>query len=258
MLSLTKWYLDVVTVRGTALIAYAASLRWGAVHVGFASTLVSRPDGRAEEKGAWSGGALPEEGPGEIRFRHDGLELEGRWRGTSPPVGATLHEDERGRLRWDCLLPSAAGEVRLGGEDLEGQGYVERLTMTVPPWSLPLDTLRWGRFASPTHALVWISWDGGPPRRWAWLDGAAQADPAVGEHGVAGLEGDRRLTLEPVREMCDRRALQVLSRRLPALDAVPLGPLRDLRETKRLARATLRRGGRLEDEGWAIHELVSW
>ena len=29
MFLLTKWYLDLVTPEGTALIAYAARLRWG-------------------------------------------------------------------------------------------------------------------------------------------------------------------------------------------------------------------------------------
>jgi hypothetical protein len=173
-------------------------------------------------------------------------------------VSATLLEDDSGRLQWDCLLPSAAATVRVGDETLEGRGYVERLTLTRPPWSLPLRTLRWGRFASPSHALAWISWEGGLPRRWAWLDGVAQPDALIDDAGVSGLPGGGRLTLQPVRELCDRRALQVLSRRLPALEAIPLGPLRDLREAKRLDRAKLRLASGAEDEGWAIHEVVAW
>jgi len=258
MLDLTKWYLDLVTPEGTALIAYAASLRWRALHVEFASTLLARPGAPAEEENAWADVTLPEPDSEALSFRHVGLGLEGRWLGGAPPVSATLLEDDSGRLHWDCLFPSAAATVRLGGETLEGRGYVERLTMTRPPWSLPLRTLRWGRFASPSHALAWISWEGGPPRRWAWLDGTAQCDAVIGDAGVSGLTGGGGLTLEPVRELCDRRALQVLSRRLPALEAIPLGPLRELRETKRLDRAKLRLAGGIEDEAWAIHEVVRW
>jgi hypothetical protein len=258
MLSLTKWYLDLVTPEGTALIAYAASLEWGALHVEFASTLLARPGASAREENAWSAVRLPEQDADGVSFRHDGLGLVGRWRACVPPVGATLLENEAGRVQWDCLVPSAAATVRLPDETLEGRGYVERLSMTVPPWSLPLRTLRWGRYASASHALVWISWDGGPPRRWAWLDGIAQADPVIGDGGVSGLDGGRALELKPGRELCDRRALQVLSRHLPALETLPMGPIRDLRETKRVDRGTLRRRGAPEDEGWAIHEVVTW
>lgn len=258
MLNLTKWYLDLVTPGGTALIVYAASLRWGALQVNYASTLLARPDEAALEETAWSGVRLPRSADDGVTLRHDGLGLEGRWLATAPPVAATLLDDDAGRLRWDCFVPSAEARVRLGDEVLEGRGYVECLAMTRPPWSLPLRTLRWGRFATVSHALVWIAWDDGAAYRWVWLDGVRQPSPRVGAGGVSGLTGGRELLLTPGRELCDRRALQVLSRRMPALDALLVGPIKELREAKRLDRGTLMRGDVVEDEGWAIHEVVTW
>lgn len=258
MLHLTKWYLDVVTPEGTALIAYAASLRWGGLHVEFASTLVARPDSAPREETAWTGVRLPEADEGGLTFRHDTLGVEGRWHPGATRVAETLLDDEVGRLHWDCVLPSGAATVQVRGETLAGRGYAECLTMTRPPGSLPLRTLRWGRFASASHALVWIGWEGGEPRRWVWLDGVPQPGAVIGDGGVHGLDGGIALRLAPGRELCDRRALKVLSRRLPALDALPIGPLGGLREIKRLDRGRLGpvRGG--EDEGWAIHERVTW
>ena len=258
MPSLTKWYLDVVTDDGAALIVYAASLGWGALHVEFASTLLARPGAPPIEETAWSGVELPEHSSVGVRFRHDGLGVAGHWRGLAAPIEATLLDDEMGLLSWECILPVAAVDVRFPGGALTGRGYVERLTMTRVPWSLPLRTLRWGRFISPTHGVVWIDWQGGPPRRWLWLDGVLQPSAGVRDTGLTGLDGDRELRLVGGRELCDRRSLQVLSKHLPALDTLPLGPLRDLRETKRLSRGSLRRAGAVEDDGWAIHEIVSW
>lgn len=258
MLSLTKWYLDVVADDGAAAIVYAGSLGWGALHVDFASTLVARPGERPVEQTAWFGVDLPERSDDGVRFRHDGLGVAGHWRGVAEPIETTLLDDSEGCLQWDCFVPVATADVQLPGGALVGGGYVERLTMTRAPWSLPLRKLRWGRFGTASHALVWIDWQGGPPRTWVWLDGVRQPGASVGRTRVTGLEGDRELRLERGRALCRRRSLEVLSRHLPALDTVPLGPLRDLHETKRLSRGVLRRGGVVEDQGWAIHELVRW
>ena len=258
MLELSKWYLDVVTTEGTALIAYAASLRWGALHVEFASVLLSAAGEPVREAHAWSGVRLPEFSGTDVELRHPGLGLEGHWTPTSPPVRATLLEDESGALRWDCYMPSAAASVTVPGRSLEGVGYVERLTVTRPPWAFPLRALRWGRYASKSHAMVWIDWRGGPPRSWIWLDGERQDGARVTDQGIQGLAGAGELTLGPGRVLCDRKALKVLSRAFPTLGLLPLGPLGELRELKRLDRGTLSRAGSADDEGWAVHEVVEW
>ena len=258
MFELTKWYLDQVTPEGTVLIAYAGSLRWRALTVDYASTFLASPGREPRETSRWSGAEVTEAGDDVVRFAHVQMEMDGTWTRRSPSITEVLLDDEEGRVTWDCVLPGAQASVRLGDEHLEGLGYVERLTFTRPPWSLPLRTLRWGRFVSDAHALVWISWDDGPSRRWSWLDGVAQPHARPDDHGVAGLDDDLGLDLESGRVLCDRKALKVLSRQLPALEALPLGPLGNLRETKRLARGRLRSPAGTVDEGWVIHEVVTW
>ncbi|MBT8403821.1 MAG: hypothetical protein KJP18_08195 [Gemmatimonadetes bacterium] len=258
MFRLTKWYLDLVTPQGTVLIAYAGSLRWRALTVDYASTFLAPPGREPLETSRGSGADVTQADENVVRFAHPQLEIDGTWTRRSPPITEVLLDDEAGRVTWDCVLPGARASVRLGDDHLEGLGYVERLTFTRPPWSLPLRTLRWGRFVSDAHALVWISWDGGPPRRWTWLDGVAQPHARPDDRGVSGLDDDLALDLDSGRVLCDRKALQVLSRQLPALDALPLGPLGHLRETKRLDRGRLRTPADGADEGWVIHEVVTW
>jgi hypothetical protein len=258
MFRLTKWYLDLVTDEGIALIAYAASLEWAGLSVQFASTLLARPGALPEEQSAWSHVRLPDAEGEALRFHHDGLHFAGEWRCEAAPFEATLLDDSAGRLHWACLASNATATVALGGETLVGRGYAECLTMTRLPWTLPLSCLKWGRCLSASHSLVWIGWSGGPPRQWVWLDGVAEPDAVLDDRGVSHLNGGRELRLAPARELCDRRALQVISRHLPALDALLTGPVRDLRETKRLDRGTLYQNGAPIDEGWTIHEVVSW
>jgi hypothetical protein len=258
MLHLTKWYLDLVTPGGTTLIVYAAALRWRALRIEFASTFVAPPLGDVIEASSWSGVELPHDEDDRLRFSNGGLAIDGEWERTAPAVAATLLDDEEGRVRWDCLYPGAQARVRSRNGVLTGLGYAERLTFTRPPWSLPLHTLRWGRFVSARHTLAWIRWDGGPPRRWAWLDGAPQPGSMAEGDGVTGLDRGVALDLTPSRVLCDRRALQVLSHQLPALNALPLGRLKSLREIKRLDRGHLKGPSLGDDEGWVIHETVTW
>lgn len=258
MFCLTKWYLDLVTDEGAALIAYAASLEWAGVRVQFASTLLSRAGRIPIEATAWSQVVLPVLDGKTIRFDHDALHLSGEWQREAAPIEANLLDDNAGRLHWDCLMPSAAATVILDGETLTGRGYAERLTMTRLPWALPFSHLRWGRFLSPSRALVWIDWSGGTSHRWVWLDGIPEPNALLDEAGVRNLSAGCTLRFTSGRELCDRRALQVISRHLPSLDTLLVGPVRNLRERKRLDRGTLDRDGAPSEEGWAIHEVVSW
>ncbi len=258
MFRLTKWYLDLVTEEGAALIVYAASLEWAGLSVQFASTLLARPGAVPVEATVWSHVILPETTGDTLRFRHEGLRVAGEWRCASIPIEATLLDDDAGRLQWSCLMPGAIGSVVLAGEALAGRGYAERLTMTRLPWTLPFRELRWGRSLMGEHGLVWIGWDCGLSRQWVWLDGAPEPGARIDDDGIHGLSDGRELHFQPERELCDRRALQVISRRLPALDTLLAGPIRDLRERKRLDRGLLvQRNGPIET-GWTIHEVVAW
>lgn len=258
MFSLTKWYLDLVTDQGTALIVYAATLEWAALRVGYASTFLARPGAQPLEQRAWSHVQMPAIDGETLRFAHDGLGFQGEWTREAPSLDATLLDDSDGRLDWRCFTPSGKATATLVGEPIAGRGYAECITMTRLPWTLPLRRLRWGRYASAAHSAVWIDWSNGAPRRWVWFDGASQPAAILEEDSVSGLESRWGIQLRSVRTLCDRRALEVISVQLRPLADLPIGPLKHMLETKFLKRGTLSHDGVQVDDGWVIDELVAW
>ena len=258
MLNLSKWYLDVVTDEGTVLVAYALSIKWAALRVEGASFLLADPGSEPRERRVWSHVRAPSQNGDSLRFCHEDLRIDGEWRRSASAIDASLLDDESGRLSWACAAPCADATVRLDGRTLVGKGYAECLTMTQMPWTLPLRHLRWGRFTGESHSAVWIAWRGGPPRQWVWLDGVPQPTAEADDSGVAGLSGGQDLRLAPIRDICDRRSLRALFSHAPALESGLAGPLRNLRDAKRLARGTLVRDGATVDQGWTIHEVVTW
>lgn len=258
MFLLVKWYFDLVAEDGTAFIAYAARLRWGAVRMRYAATLLSSPAATVQEAATLRHVRPPHRTRRSILWRNDSLDVRGRWQVRSPAIRATLASGEEGGIDWACVAPRADASVHIGSRRLVGRGYVERIRVGIPPWRLPFHVLRWGRFISPEHSLVWIGWEGESPLRRVWLDGVEQADASISDAGVRGLDGRRGLRIDPARVLRQRQVLTTLADVVPELARRLRGPLSGMHELKWLGRGTLGDGHGDADEGWTIHEVVTW
>lgn len=250
---LSKWYLDAVAESGEVFIGYRANLRWRRLPVSYAATLT----GGAHEPRTRST-VRPGKGPGflegALAWEEPRLEISAAWRAAARPLSRTLYESPEGTVVWRCLLPSAHADVHVGETTLHGYGYAEHLSMTLPPWRLPLDTLRWGRFLSPERSVVWIDWrKRGDDRTWIFVDGAevpgdVSEEDIFFEGGRVKLPSTDRLLLRGGRLSHLLRNLRLplrLSRRALAIQ-----------ETKWRTRGVLERRGAPPAEGWAIHEVV--
>lgn len=258
MFMLDKWYLDVVTPRGEVAILYAARLRWGAVRVSYASALEDCRDGAHRESQTVRGVQPPRRDDGALGWRNHALDVEGRWQPDALAIRSTLASTADGAIHWSCHAPRARASVRLGTSTHNGLGYVERLRLTIKPWTLSFNALRWGRHLSDRHALVWIDWRGAERRSWVWLDGEAQPDAVVTDTGVSGLAGGAELCLRDGRDVVDRDVLASVADLLPARVRQLAGPLGTMHEHKRVARSVIVKGGERLDDGWTLHELVTW
>jgi hypothetical protein len=245
---LEKWYLDVVAEDGRALVAYWLELRWRSLRVRAASTLVAGATGATRERTTLVAGLPPRLEDGAVRFACGRLDVAGRWSPLVAAAGATLLDGPQGHVTWECVAPTARVSATVGGETFEGLGYAERLTMTVPPWRLPIRELRWGRFAADEGGLVWIEWRGDVPRALAFRDGRPVPLAEVRQDGVSA--GGVELTLTdavPLRSgALGRGPLRRLAGALPAAF---------LRVDERKWRARGSAGGA---SGWVIHEVVRW
>jgi len=252
---LEKWYGDVVTAQGggAGAIIYAARLRWGPLRAGYGATLIfgDSPHTSSTVRGV----ALPRLETDLATWHNEALGADATWCRDADPIESCLADGPNGAIQWTCHMPRAVARVRIGDATFHGLGYLEHVVLTIPPAKLPFreGALRWGRYLSPRHALVWIAWTGrdAEPRQWTWLDGVAQA-------GVEQLDGGHRLVLHECRPIRDQPLLATIGVPLPKLARRLAGTLDAAREHKRVSRATLVNGAGPVDEGWVIHEEVLW
>jgi hypothetical protein len=170
-------------------------------------------------------------------------------------IERTLLDNEAGRVHWHCLSPRADATVRIADRTVRGLGYAERLVMTVKPWRLPFNELRWGRFLSSDDYLIWIDWRGGLSRTWAFLNGTERQGAVVTDQSVS-LDDEVRLAMEEDRMIRSGSLSNTALRSLRA--AASLVPRwRRAHESKWIARGTLQKVSG-SSTGWALHEVVRW
>jgi hypothetical protein len=270
--ALTKWYIDLVTEEGVVAIAYWARVRYGPLSRAFAALLVGAPEAAIARKGdaGRRRAARPTSPPGwrfsarsvdPPEFRGDRLE----WR--APGLGVAVRADRRlgavsrrilslrpGTLDWTCEAPAAAITLETPGAVLTGDGYAERLDMTIAPWDLPRGSMRWGRFVGGDAAVVWLDWSGAAGGGFVLHDGRFGPPPEVTE---AGLKfGRRRLDLSSTRRLGGHTLGRLLGTLAP-LRAIA-GRIAGSTEVRWRSRGRLREPGAAPRDGWVVHERVIW
>lgn len=256
--------MDCVTEDGTVVLAYASDLTLGSVHVKHSSLLIVDIDGMVVSRQSFIRGMLPEFVRGKWQWRCWPLSIQGSWTPVVPTAAPiSLYGSGPWRnVSWQCLAPRAKVWMSTKGWRLEGTGYMECLTMNLEPWSLPLDSLHWGRFhADNGRALTWIVWEGDHPLsimlengKPISLPGGIKTRPSGERLDFAGcsldLSCERVLRSGDISETVLTRSPMVLRRLLP-------DSILHLKETKWGGPASLVAPGLgAPENGYAIHEVV--
>jgi hypothetical protein len=258
--SLSKWYLDCVADDGETVIVYSAELRFGALAISYASLLLYRD--QAETRLSLRRAEPPIAEGSDLIVRHPALELAGRWTAVEraiPPIA--IFSTERGEITWSCLSPRAEVELSLEGRAIRGRGYAEHTALSLAPWGLPIDELRWGRFVGARRSLSWIDWRFGaePPKQWLFLDAARQKSSATIDPAAVILEGGPRLRIEEAALLRDGAIGGTALQGVPGLAGAVPGRILGLKERKERAAATLEdEHGAALDRGFVIQEIVRW
>jgi hypothetical protein len=255
---LTKWYLDVVSDEGDVLVGHVGRLVWRGLAVRHASILSRSADGTVVERWGSQGVGEPAAVPEGVRWRSRRPGIDGTWAGTADGTAHRLLSAREGFVDWTCLVPSArVSVVGPGGCRLEGRGYAERLEMTLRPWRLPIEELRWGRFCGEAHSLVWIEWRGPSPMTFALLDGHPAPVGEITDEGVVLKDRTAVLSLMPLATLREGRLGPSVLARIPGLAAtLPVRAL-GIHETRWLSAGVLETGGD-RSEGAVLHEVVRW
>lgn len=259
---LNKWYLDFVGENGEAMIFYAAKLTWHGMSVKYTSWLSHNLDTGVVLKSRFRKVQMPVLDGELITWKDLGFGVSGAWRASSPMIQARLFDSEEGYLEWECYQPASKVNLIINGKTLSGVGYAEQLTLTAPPWKIPMDELRWGRFVSDSNNLVWIELRKSDKKQWLWLNGE-KIDSCLIEDDSIVIPGsnlmlilDRKVILESEKKI--QSVVGNIIRYLPNFHkSIPLGFLM-ADETKWLSKGELQSEGKVLSIGMTIHELVNF
>ncbi len=278
---LRKWYADVADpATGDLAICYHSALRWRGLTLRFFNVLELRGrqtlravasfrrrpalafddgDRGGDSGGGGGGGGGGGEGSGGgATLTLTGPDLHATWHGRAPAFSERLLDTPGGFIQWDCWLPTATARVQVpGAAPLAGLGYAECLTLTIRPWQLPIETLRWGRFLADGYAVVWIQWLGPVPRHLVFCNGVRHTTGSIGEDEVrfAGF----RLALTDRVPLRAGPLQGTVFRRFPWLRVIFPARILRLVECKWRARGVLfDAAGAPIATGWCVHERVEW
>jgi hypothetical protein len=255
---LSKWYADCTTDAGEALIIYHAQLRWRTPTIHYSNLLVHEPGRPARSQFSLRNQPAPIH-KDEIKWKSPAWNAEGSWRKTGPAVREILFDSATGFVEWNCVAPRSSAEARIGeGRLYRGDGYVEHLRLTVPPWRLPIRQLRWGRFVNARDALVWIDWRGCYNKQVVYYNGSPVSAHAITDDEIVLADGGAVLSLDTSTTLREGALGATVLSVLPNLQRLFPARILGVRECKWLSRAVLRRPGQADSVGMAIHEVVEW
>ena len=250
---LTKWYLDCVDDVGNAAILYCAEMRWRGLHLSYSS--VVSLNGEVAHSRTSLGRFRVDEKDRRINVEFPRLKVLGEWNADSAPVQQTVYEDSTGYVHWNCIQPRSFARIRIGDRELVGLGYAECLTLTLPPWQLPIRELRWGRFVSAQDSLVWIDWQGAYSASFAFHN-----ESKLDLHGVSESEltaGGVTLRMKASIPIRMGQLRETVLPGAPALGKIFPNSIFNIEERKWRSRGVLDADDR-RAEGWVIHEVVLW
>jgi hypothetical protein len=166
-----------------------------------------------------------------------------------------MYEDSRGSVLWNCLQPSSSAHLKTGDRELTGLGYAECLTLTLPPWQLPMRQLRWGRFVSPQDSLAWIDWQGPYSTSLAVHNSRKCEVRSISESEIILSDATLRMD-QPLTLRSGPLAATILPG-APMLRSLLPHSLFNIAENKWRSRGTMDTNGH-QSHGWVIHEVVDW
>ncbi len=249
---LSKWYLDCITESGDVSIIYSGTAKWGPAQLRYSSLIESAAQ-TVTTRHSLRPSNEPKLDNGLLSWQSVKLKTAGEWRPDSVAVRKTIYSSKEGAIEWNCLMPRA--HARIGNR--VGLGYAEHLSMTIAPWRLPLRTLRWGRFLSPSDWIVWIDWLGDFTQRTVYRNGEMAQTLRLDDREIEFCDGGK-LSLDLSLVLREGPLGVTALSQIPGIRSSFPARLLNINECKWRSRARYERAGSTLSEGWAVHERVEW
>ena len=257
-----KHYMDCVDNAGNGCIMYHAHVRWGRLAFTYVGDLCFTSHSHPGTRSKLAGVPPPDFETGTrnvLSWNCAPLEDSGSWTSKRAVISERLLSSDEGEVNWTCLQPLAHAEVNCAGKTrLNGTGYSECLDLTIKPWRLPIEQLRWGRFLAENESIVWIEWRGPHPLKLVYRNGRQVAGVQIDEQSVRAASEGWELHFTETLTLRDGALLSTVFDKIPLIkQSFPMKML-NARESKWRSRAELRIDSAPPVSGWSIHELVQW
>jgi hypothetical protein len=227
------------------------------LRISYSGLLFNNADGLTTERSTLRKTSKPETG-GTINFNNKFLNTGISLSGSDNPITRLLYKDsENNELIWDCHHPRAIAEINYNGRTFKGLGYAETLQCPINPVNLPVDELRWGRFLSDSHSLIWIHWKGSYPLNKIFLNGIEYNDAIFEHDSVIFNAGIYELKFSEVQTIRNGK-LSGLFSKMRFLKIFFSSRLLDTVEIKYKAKTILSGDTGFLSDGWSLFEIVIW
>lgn len=259
---LQKWFLDCITDDGNAMIFYAAKLKWKRWEVPYSSWLSYNAKTGLTQKSSYRSVKLPEIKDDVISWNGKTFKVSGTWKALASSIHDRLYNSEEGNLDWKCYQPMSKVHLKVNDKEITGIGYAEELRLTIAPWKIPMNELRWGRYLSQENQLVWIELVGEKKQQWTWFNGEKIENVLIKDDTITipskdiCLELDRRIELGAEKKIL--KVVKDLLNYIPDFNKAMTTNFLTADEFKWLSYAVLKKSGKIINSGWAIHEFIDF
>jgi hypothetical protein len=148
-------------------------------------------------------------------------------------------------------------EIKYDGQVYKGFGYAETLSLSIKPWNLPIDELRWGRFFSDTCTVIWINWKGKFPVNRIFLNGVEYNDATYKDDIISFCDGIYQLRFSEVLIIRKGKLLNLFSG-ISWLKFLFNRRILETMEIKYKAKTIFSKNSVSLSKGWSLYEIVTW
>jgi hypothetical protein len=252
-----KLYLDCIDDSGNCFIIYRAKLDFSFLSIFYSGLIFSDSSGFTYEKSTFRKSERPLIND-SLYMNLKTFKINGSWERSDAPIAISLYKDNQNHeLIWNCHHPKSRTEIKYNGKIYKGFGYAESLSLTIKPWNLPIDELRWGRFLSDTCTIIWINWVGKYPVNRIFLNGVEYND-AIFKDGIISFSDEiYQLKFSEILTIREGKLLNLF----PAISFLKLlfnRRILDTVEIKYKAKTIFSKNGVRLSKGWSLYEIVTW
>lgn len=251
---LEKWYFDITNDSGEVFIGYAANLKWGKISFGYNGYLLKTIKNQVTSNSSFGKYLEPHHTISTVAWKT--AFGNGTWNVKKYRIVETLLHSGAGNIEWDCISPNSLATFEMGGKPISGNGYVEKIKMTLPPWKLPIRQLIWGRYLSEKQSIIWIEWKGPQPKQLLFHNGIKNEHAIIKTSSIQ-FEDYEMGFYSSISLRSGSIGNTIFSSFKEIMSFFP-SRIFNLDEKKWAGRATLKHKGEAIDSGNYIHEIVDW